>query len=376
MLLAPSISPGELKKVSHAFCEEIQHAYAGLPSSLPFLIHKLPPIHPIKDGTIIQVMVFGGTIFKTARFHKKHGEIMQIGTEREKHIPIFHNKEVFLQFIMNEWHYNIDYLAVNFAYPLQPIDNKELLDGILIRGTKEHTFTDLVGKPVGKIIQDAFFEKTQRKIRVTVANDAVCLVLSEADALNWNTIVGGIVGTGVNYTITLPKSTIVNLECGNFNGFTISESGMQIDTSSSNPGEQQMEKEIAGAYLFQHYNYYIKKNNLATPLLSTSSQLSAVASDKVHNGSQLARSILERSAALTASQMAGIHAFKSDLAGSTGLTGLTNLTFVMEGNLFWHGWQYKENVERNLDALGLHDSISFTQNEHHAIKGALQLIIN
>jgi hexokinase len=212
-------------------------------------------------------------------------------------------------------------------------------------------------------------------IHIAVANDAVCLLLSEANTANWSRVVGGIVGTGTNYAITLPDKTVVNLESGNFHAFPLSDSGKYIDEESKDKGRQLIEKEISGAYLFKHYNYYIKRESIDAPLLTSTTQLSEIAENSAHIGSKIAQLILGRSAALTAAQIAGIFLFKTHCTGiARNATNLAHLTFVMEGNLFWHGWKYKENVERNLDALGLHDNISFTQNEHHSIKGALHLL--
>jgi len=402
-----SFSIDTLKNISHSFFSELKHAYEGEKSSVPFLVHEIPKPPSIKNDTNIQVMVCGGTIFKTVTFQKKSDQLVQMSDEVEKNTPLFIDKNTFINFIIQELKENIHYLALNFAYPIIPILSHDFLDGMLLHGTKEHVFAGLVGQPIGKTIQKAIFEKIHKQIFITVANDAVCLVLSEANEYNWDKIVGGIVGTGSNYALTLPQNRIVNLECGNFCDFSLSESGRQVDAESINKGQQLIEKEIAGAYLYKHFNYYVKKDKINTPLLTSTRQLSENAENPQCRGSELARLILKRSASLTAAQIAGIHAFKTylshktdfnrsqlistdstlrqaqgkpistDLTDSTGLTNSTDstdLTFVMEGNLFWHGWKYKETVECTLHALGLHDVIMFTKNEHHSIKGALRLL--
>ena len=376
MSLPPILSVEDLKTISHSFSSELQTAYEGKQNSLSFLIHKLPLQPSIEEDSQVQVMVFGGTIFKTALFQKKEGQFIQLGDESEKKTPLFVDKNTFVQFVLQELKENVQYLALNFSYPIKPYLNKGLLDGILLRGTKQHQFIGFIGESVGKIVQMAILEKRKFPISVAIANDAVCLVLSKANRHNWNTIIGGIVGTGANYALTLPNREVINLESGNFNTFPISESGMQVDSESTNAGKQLIEKEIAGAYLFKHYNYYVKKDSIDTPLLTSTTQLSEIAKNIIHVGSKIAQLILERSAALTAAQMAGIYQFKTDfLAVRTDTRSApTTLLFVMEGNLFWYGWNYKVNVERYLHDLGLNEAISITKNEHHSIKGALTLL--
>jgi len=372
MSLPPILSVEDLKTISHSFYSELQAAHEGKQNSLSFLIHKLPLPPLIKDGSQIQVMVFGGTIFKTALFQKKEGKLIQLGNESEKKTPLFVDKNTFVNFAFHERIENIQYLSINFAYPITPVLNNGLLDGILLRGTKEHRFAGLIGECIGKTIQEAIMEDIKTPIHVTVANDAVCLALSEANKTNWNEVVGGIVGTGTNYAITLPNRIVINLESGNFNAFSLSESGKQIDIESTDRGRQLIEKEISGGYLFKHYNYHIKKESIDSLLLTSTTQLSEIAKNSTHAGSKIAQSILKRSAGLVAAQMAGIYMFKSRLAGSN---RSTHLAFVMEGNLFWNGWDYKVNVERYLYDLGLGEAISITKNEHHSIKGALTLLI-
>lgn len=378
MSLPPILSAEDIKTISHSFYDELRAAYEGKQNSLSFLIHKLPLQPLIEEDSRIQIMVFGGTIFKTALFQKKEGKLIQLGDESEKKTPLFVDRNTFVHFARQELIENIQYLSINFAYPIKPVLNNGFIDGILLRGTKEHRFVGFIGESIGKTIQETVMKDTRKPIHVAVANDAVCLLLSEADKMNWPEVVGGIVGTGTNYALTLPHQTVVNLESGNFHAFPLSDAGMHIDEESTDRGKQLIEKEISGAYLFKHYNYYVQKESIDVPLLTSTTQLSEIAENNIHIGSEIARSILKRSAALTAAQMAGIHTFKSYLANSTGSTlrqAQGKLTFIMEGNLFWHGYKYKQYIEEYLNALGLQEAISFTKNEHHSIKGALKLLI-
>jgi len=365
MLPFPIPPIDKIQEIARSFSQELKDTYEGEKTSLPFLIHTLPRSPHIAEGSIIQVMVFGGTLFKTSIFQKKSEAFVLIHEEEEEKTPLFIDKKTFVDFTIQKLNEATDFLVINFAYPIQPILNDDALDGILLHGTKEHIFAGMVGSSIGNIVRNAAQEAARKSLFVSVANDAVCLLLSQATKQNWNEIVGGIIGTGTNYAITLPDQTIVNLECGNFHTFPLSESGKQIDVESSNPGTQRIEKEIAGAYLYKHYNYYVKRDSPCAPLITSSSHLSEIAANEAHPDCTLARSLLGRSARLAAAQMAGIYHFKTDL---------TDLTFVMEGNLFWQGWHYKEQVGQCLGELGLQSSIHFTKNEHHSIEGGLRLL--
>lgn len=356
----------ELKKIAENFFQELQDTNNGNAHNLPFLIHSLPQKEILPNNCIFQVMVFGGTIFKSAIVNK-NGSQIKTASQQESLIPNFSNDEIFLSFINNHLDSSINYLAVNFAFPLSPIISNNLLDGVLIRGGKEHTFIDLVGKLVGKTIAEYILKKTHRKISVTVANDTVCLLLANIEKATWNNTVGGIIGTGTNYAITI-ENQIINLQSGGFNHFPQTETGKIIDSQSTNPSRGIFEKEVSGGYLFKHFNLITDQNNIRVAPLTSSVQLSKIAANKSDIASDIAAKLLERSASLAACQIAGIFLFKNSL-------GVEKLIFVMEGNLFWSGWHYKKMLEDYLKLLGMFDSIQFSPVRHSSIHGAIKLLL-
>ena len=145
-------------------------------------------------------------------------------------------------------------------------------------------------------------------------------------------IVAGIVGTGTNFAFFLNKNTAVNLESGNSNHFPQSKTKKIIDRSSTNPEEQLFEKEVAGAYLFRHYQ--VNQSKKANHFPQSTLDLNHLACQ----GDRLAQKFFERSSALIASQIAGIYLFKKYYLKtiSTDSAQLKPpLTFVMEGSVFW-----------------------------------------
>jgi hexokinase len=257
----------------------------------------------------------------------------------------------------------VEVLAINFAYPIQPVLRQGRLDGKLLRPVKEHLFAGLVGKCVGQQIEEYFGGKG-RHLKVTLANDMVCLLQAGREKVNDSrTLVAGVVGTGVNFAILDAEYGIVNLESAGFDKFKISWAGRAIDQVSKNVGQHLFEKEVSGKYLFEHYN--LMKNVFQLEPIETSEQLNQIADETKHPGRNLARSILMRSAELLACQIAGLLDF----------LGQNKLTFVMEGSLFWKGWHYQGLIYSALKKMDISaDRVEFVEIKQSNILGAGRLV--
>ncbi len=358
-------SKQELLTIQKSMTSELVNASSCKESSIPFIRHQAPTHSLVKAGDVFQVMTIGGSIFKTALV-KKQQSGFQIYKEQVLSLPLFTTSDIFLSFISRFLDPQITMLGLNFAFPLDPHVRENRLDGILLRGGKEHGFEGMMGKTVGKTIEDYVLSKNKTMISVSVANDAVCLFLSEVDSQNWDTIIAGIIGSGTNYAIG-QHSQIINLQSGSFSQFTQTETGNMIDLKSLNPGRGRIEKEISGAYLYQHFNFLAQRFNLTHVPLTSTDELSQLASQKDGKISMLARTILKRSAYFASSQIGGIVKYKE-------LNHSGPFIFVMEGSLFWEGYLYKNHIEEYLEQLGLQDHITFFPKAHHSIKGAIKLL--
>lgn len=358
----------ELHLIKDAFYKELHDANSGKTTSIPFLIHTLPHSSILRSNEMFQTITIGGSVFKTALFQNtSDGPV--ILKEEESHIPIFSTAEIFFSFLLSHLSPDVRHVAINFAFPVSPIVKGGLLDGILLHGTKEHLFEGLVGLPVGTALGDYIYTYNQRRVSCTLANDTICLLLSASQPDMWLKTVTGVIGTGTNYAITLDENKAVNLECGAFNKFRQTDTGKIIDAESNNPGAQLIEKEIAGAYLWKHYNATIQKYNLTLPLIDSTDQLSELAEDENTQTSSLAQSLLIRSASLAAAQIGGIVQFKKNL-------GLKEpLHFVIEGSLFWKGWEYKKHVENYLKEFEMEQDVVFEPFSHRSIEGAVKLLL-
>lgn len=326
------LSVKDLKTITNNFFEELINAENGKKTSLAFIKYPIPKnFFPIKEK-VYQEISIGGTIIKSQIIINK--KIIKKKVQKIKN-PLLSKKDIF-KIINNHKDKKINLLFLNFAFPLKPVLRENLLDGKLIKATKEHQLKDLVGKVVGEELERYFYQKERKNIKITVVNDVVFLLLHSLRK-NYHplSVVAGVVGTGTNFGFFLDETTAINLESGNFNKFHLSKTGLIIDKNSKNPGEQLFEKEVAGAYLYQHYNLITKKN------IKSTKKLSQLAKE----GDLIAQKLINRSAFLIACQIVGIYRFKK----------LKNpnlkLKLIIEGSLFKRGWQYEKTVKNKLKML-------------------------
>lgn len=342
------------------FTQELELASKGRKASLSFIENPIPQKALAKKGEKFQVFVIGGTNFRTAEVLETASEPRIMSISKGK-VPNFYDKKGFLSFIKNNLKSQVKTISFNFAYGLKPIIKGGIIDGRLLGASKESPFQRLAGEVIGESLEGEL-KKYGRTVSVSVANDTVCLMLSGSDKDSIKKTVAGIVGTGVNFAIA-ENGKIINLETGSFDKFTQTKTGQEIDQDSQRPGRSLLEKEISGAYLYRHFNILSKKYGLKYDLQNTE-ELSKQAQKDSFVG-ELARKLLERSASLTAMQIAGIYKFK----------GQNTLVIVMEGSLFWNGWSYKNLVEEYLGKLGIpKGKIEFRKVENSDILGAIKLV--
>jgi hexokinase len=352
-----------LKNIHTNFEQELQLANTNHKTSLPFILNTIPSTPLVKNGETFQVIAVGGSMYRNALVKKENTGDLTIEYEITDRLPIFTLREDFLSFVDGQIESNTTMLALNFAYPLEPVFEKGKLDGKLIRGTKEHRFLGLVGQNVGEEIEKYILEKYKRHITVSVANDTVCLILSGLTKTKWDHLAAGIVGTGLNFALFLDKTTIVNLEAGSFNNFPQTDTGKIVDAASNMKGIGLFEKEVSGAYLYQHFNQLIKEKQVDHQPLKDTTELSYLAAKEIPGVSEVAAEQLERSAAFVATQIAGIAKFKKQ-----------PLTFIMQGSLFWKGYNYKEMVNKYVHELLPDFKINFINVDDSDVLGAAKLI--
>lgn len=356
------MSLSQLQNIHDNFEQELIRSSQGLKTSLAYIHNTIPSTPLVKNGETFQVLAVGGSMYRNAIMEKKDDKVC-IHYEITDKLPVFALKEDFFEFMESHIDPNISVLALNFAYPLEPIFENGRLDGILLKGSKEHTFLGLINKKVGYELEQYMLKKHNKKITVSVANDTVCLILSGLSRANWDHLAAGIVGTGLNFALFLDKNTVVNLESGGFANFPQTETGKAIDAKSNMKGEGLFEKEVSGGYLYKHFNELIEQEKLAHEPITDTTELSRLAAKDIPTVSKTAYETLERSAALVATQIAGIASFKKQ-----------PLTFIMQGSLFWKGHDYKELVKKYVHQLIPNYEVNFIDGDDSDVLGAAKLV--
>ncbi|MCX7996542.1 MAG: hypothetical protein N2691_02145 [Patescibacteria group bacterium] len=357
----PVVSMDELTEIRDRLTDALRAGAEGRETALPFIRQQMPDGPVVQKDETFQVIVIGGSVYKNVLMRKLEGYSM-IDHLEEGNLPTLDTKEGFLEFVGSLADRNVNAIAINFAHAIGSTLRNGLVDGKLLFGAKEHTLTGLEGKFVGETIEQYLAETQHRTVRVSVANDTVCLLLSSLRRYEWNRSACGIVGTGLNFAMFADAQTAINLESGEFGDFPLSEAAKLVDERSANPGSGLLEKEIAGAYLYQAYNIYAERLGVAGAPLTATRELDKIATDPNHPGHQIALALLERSAALVAAQVAAIMAYHD-----------CDIVFNMLGSLFWKASGYEAHVEKYTAALSSHRA-SFVSIMNSEVYGAAQLV--
>lgn len=350
------------KRIHRNFVDELDLAHQKQKTSLPFILNTIPSSPLVRNGEIFQVIGIGGSIYHSAMLRKGKNNL-HILNHVSGNLSLFITKDDLFSFLDKHIAPTISHLAINFAFAIEPIFESGKLDGVFISASKGHQFLGLLQKKVGCELEKYIFKKRKQHIKVSVANDTICLILSGLTKTTWDNLAAGIVGTGLNFAIFSDRQTIVNLEAGAFNRFKQTHTGKVVDRISNNRGEKLFEKEVSGAYLYQHVNHEIIERHISSPLLKVTAELSTLAALSGHELSYIAQEYLAQSARFVATQIAGIASFKKQ-----------PLTFIMQGSLFWKGYKYKEVVEETLAYLIPGYNISFLYVENSDLLGAAKLV--
>lgn len=351
-----------LRQTAENLDNELKKAAEKKKTSLPYIVHEIPSSSLVPEGETFQVLAMGGSVFLNALLKKQRNNFHTL-KRVSKNTGIFKTKEDFLSFIEKEIDPTVRFVALNFAYPLTPVFERGRLDGKLVNGSKENVFEGLVGEKVGEEIEKLIFKNTRKKITVSVANDTICLLLSGLTEVSTHDLSAGILGTGMNFAMFLDDKHVVNLEAANFDKFPQTDTGKIIDATSASPGMALLEKEVSGAYLYKHFNEIIKRDGINCSPLSATKELDALLDDPTSDAYPIAKMLLERSAGLIASVIAGITKYKQK-----------DMTFVMEGSLFWSARYYRRNVKKILLQIIPEYTVTFIKIDDSPIFGAAKLI--
>jgi hypothetical protein len=335
MLLPKLFSTKELNSFRDNMVNELKLSME-LPKKQSLNVTQINQRNILKDSDFLQLMIIGGSNFwqATGVLNKSSLEI------REKpriNLPNFNKKDDLGKFFLEHLDPDCSLVVISFAYPMIPEFRGEFLDGKLLKGAKESKLLDLEGCLIGEFLEQYVLKQRKQKLRIVLVNDIVSLLLSSRlDLKSYCT--GLIIGTGFNAGMWTGKSDIINFEIGHFADFELSKSGQYVDEKSWNRGFQKLEKEVSGAYLWQHYNYYANLNRLRP--ITNSYKLSSLARGRVNTSCEIARLLLMRSSSLVAVLVAALYDYKK-----------SEMDLIIDGSLFWEGYNYVGYFVDNLRKL-------------------------
>jgi hexokinase len=141
-------------------------------------------------------------------------------------------------------------LGHTFSFPCRQVSANK---AELIHWTKEMRTAGVEGKDITSLLTDALVNRGLARIQpVVVTNDTVATYLTAAYT-GEGIVAGAICGTGHNAAYFEPEARggrmVINMESGNFNPGMGTAFDAELDKSSEKPGEQLLEKQVAGRYL-------------------------------------------------------------------------------------------------------------------------------
>lgn len=161
-----------------------------------------------------------------------------------------------------------EFVPGNRIYPLGhtfsfPCRQSGVNQAVLIHWTKEIKTRGVEGRDIGMLLTRAL-ERAGRAniIPQAIINDTVGTLLAAAYS-DSSVMAGSICGTGHNTCYLEPdapltgKPMILNMESGNFDTHTLNYYDQLLDTASERPGEQKLEKQVAGRYLGELFRLVI-----------------------------------------------------------------------------------------------------------------------
>jgi len=270
----------DLEKECQKFIDEMEKGLKGEESSLDMLCTYISPEGEIPVNEPVIVMDAGGTNFRVAvvTFNEEKKAVVEDfnrypmpGTQGEI------SKEEFFDKIAEHLRPVINRskkIGFCFSFPAEILPNR---DGKVVRLNKEVKVRDIRGQEIGANLLQALKAKGLDSDKsIVILNDTVATLLGGKatfpDRL-FDSFIGFILGTGTNTCYieensNIPKATslagkpgytIINMESGGYNKAPRGIPDITLDNKTVDPGSQQFEKMISGAYQGSMISEIIKK---------------------------------------------------------------------------------------------------------------------
>lgn len=322
---------------------------------------KLSYLPQLAEGKSLQVLTIGGSTWHSALLEKTATgyELMSEMLKGQYHEQ-FDSGQEFVGFIARQIDSTADALALNLAFEVDPLPSQYGLDAIFNDAdTKEHKLSDITGRSMRELLEQAC-QKLAKALppQFAVANDASCLLLTahtpQPFASN-QAVVATVVGTGAN-TGVWRQGELLNLEMGMFSGLAQSAAGVAIDATSLNPGQSILEKEVAGAYLYRHFNHATKRS------LESTAELAVVATEN-GDDANLARKLFSDAGSLWGSAVAGVVTLLPE----------SEVEVICEGALVLKQPEFRKAFMKAVKHYNPDKNLSFTDTAQSYLWGAAKL---
>lgn len=259
----------DIESGCEAFIDEMAGGLEAEDSSLKMLCTYISPEGEIPVNDPVIVMDAGGTNFRVAvvTFDDQKKPVIEDfklypmpGTNGE-----ISKEEFFITIVkyLEPVIHRSNNIGFCFSYPSEILPNK---DGKLIRFSKEVKVRDMVGEEIGRHLLETLKKcGVDAEKKIVILNDSVATLLggkAAYPAREFDSYIGFILGTGTNTcyieeNAKIPKapslsgkpgSTIINIESGGYSKSPRGEIDVILDSLTNDPGNQQFEKMISGAY--------------------------------------------------------------------------------------------------------------------------------
>jgi hexokinase len=249
-----ALSLAQVEKIAADFCESMENGLAGKASPLKMLPSFLQLPRGNESGRYLAVD-FGGSNLRVLEVALKAGTIRVLKQITRK-LPDTGQAEALFGFIATM----IQEVAGDGKYRLGhtfsfPCRQTAINTARLITWTKEINTAGVEGQDINRLLAQALrAEGLARIVPAAVLNDTVGTLLTAAYRMPAADI-ASICGTGHN-TCYLEKRSpltgkpmVINMESGNFDRLPANRYDDDLDAASEKPGEQRLEKMVAGRYL-------------------------------------------------------------------------------------------------------------------------------
>lgn len=285
-----------LLRFSQGFSTAIDHALAGMPSSLLAVRSYLGLPSGNETGTYI-ALDFGGTNVRASRIRLlgNHCFIVEKKASRplkKEGAYTYMDEGVtadalfdFIAGLVKEvaGSHTECYLGHTFSFG---VEQHDVSDGRLLRWAKEISVSGAEGQMVNEMLRQALIRNGLAGIKpVALLNDTTALLLA-AGYQHGDARLGMICGTGFNICYYEPDwKMIVSLEAGGYDGMERTGWDKAVDEASQKPGDHLLEKMVSGAYLSEIYRLvamdYLHTDYL--PHFTTESMNHIVANDNLQS---------------------------------------------------------------------------------------------